>query len=240
MDPMQIRAGLFGGTFNPVHLGHLRMAEEVREAFGLDKIFFIPAANPPHKSDKDLAPAKDRYEMLQAAISENPGFEISDAELRRQGRSYTIDTVSQVSATLPEGARCFLIMGMDAFMEIHTWKDYHRLFDTIEVIVISRPQGVLPGRDMNSHAGCQSRPASSGSREKIAKVIFNCISAGYNYNMASCRFEHPEKKAVYWFEATALDISASRIRSLAAQGKSIRYLVPGAAEGYIYQKGLYI
>ncbi|MBS0012564.1 MAG: nicotinate-nucleotide adenylyltransferase [Desulfobacterales bacterium] len=235
MDPMQIKAGLFGGTFNPVHLAHLRMAEEVREAFGLDKIYFIPAANPPHKTDKDLVPARDRYEMLQAAISENPGFEISDAELRRPGRSYTIDTVNQVFAMLPEGARCFLIMGLDAFVEIDTWKDYHRLFDTIEVIVISRPQG----RDTKSGAGSKSRPAPADPAEKMAEVIFNRISAGYEYDPAARRFQHPEKQAVYWFEATALDISASRIRSLAAQGKSIRYLVPGAAERYIYQKGLY-
>ncbi|MFO7861639.1 MAG: nicotinate-nucleotide adenylyltransferase [Desulfosalsimonas sp.] len=221
MDPMQIKAGLFGGTFNPVHLAHLRMAEEVREAFGIDKIYFIPAANPPHKTDKDLAPAQDRYKMLQAAISEHPGFEISDAELRRPGRSYTIDTVSQVSAMLPQGARCFLIMGLDAFAEIDTWKDYHGLFDTIEVIVISRP-------------------APADPKEKMAEVIFGRISASYEYDPAARRFQHPDKQAVYWFEATALDISASRIRSLAAQGKSIRYLVPEAAERYIYQKGLYI
>ena len=115
--------GLFGGTFNPVHLGHLRTAQEVLEEFGLDHIRFIPAANPPHKDCHDLVDGSQRLAMLKRAISGNSGFVASDAELKRAGRSYTIDTVRQMVRELGPDAGCYLILGLDAFMEIDTWKD---------------------------------------------------------------------------------------------------------------------
>lgn len=218
------QAALFGGTFNPVHFGHLRVAEEMREGFGLDKIYFIPAANPPHKTSQGLAPAADRYEMLRCATEKNPGFAVSDIELRRRGRSYTIDTVEQISASLPPGSRCLLAMGFDAFAEIETWKSYRQIFDRIEVIVLSRPDGV----------GMEDWPGALGS------VISAKVSNRYRYDPKKGRFVHPEKRAVYPFGVTGLEISATRIRSLVAEGASIRYLVPETVEAYIYKKGLYV
>ncbi len=218
------RAALFGGTFNPVHLGHLRAAEEVREGFGLDKIYFIPAASPPHKENTEIAPAADRYEMLVRATEDNPDFTVSDLELKREGRSYTIDTVEQIYALLARETRCYLVMGMDAFAEIDTWKSFQELFDRIEVIVISRP-----------HAG-----GGKDLRAELKEVIQGRVPGGYKYDPETRGFVHPEKCAIYPFEITALDISATRIRSLAAARASIRYLVPGGVDTYIYKKGLYL
>lgn len=219
------RTALFGGTFNPVHLGHLRAAEEVREGFGLDKIYFIPAASPPHKGNKELAPAADRYEMLVRATKDNPDFTVSDLELKREGRSYTIDTVEQFSVLLPEQTCCYLVMGIDAFAEIDTWKSFQELFDRIEVIVISRPHAGAGGKDLQA---------------ELEEVISGRISEGYQYDPETRRFVNPEKCAIYPFEITALDVSATRIRSLAATQASIRYLVPGGVDTYIYKKGLYL
>jgi nicotinate-nucleotide adenylyltransferase len=223
-----MKAGIFGGTFNPVHLGHLRMAEEVREHFGLDKIYFIPAARPPHKTDQGLAPAMDRYWMLKEATSGNPCFETSDLELQRSGRSYTIDTVEQIFSMLSPDSSCFLIMGIDAFMEIETWKYFKKLFDRIEVIVISRPvRHKKPYR-------------LKDQTEVVEDVILGRISERYRYNSQLRCFVHPDMKTIYWFGAPPLDISATRIRSLVAGRKSIRYLVPEIIETYIYEKRLYL
>lgn len=218
------RTALFGGTFNPVHLGHLRVAEEVREGFGLDKVYFIPAAKPPHKSNRRLAPAADRYEMLLQAVRSNPAFAVSDAELQRSGRSYTIDTVEQFRARLPVDSRCWLVMGMDAFAEIETWKSYQELFERIEVIVISRP--------------------ADGGQEDFTSVlsgtISDRISRRYRFEPENRRFVHPEKHAIYPFAVTPIDVSASRIRSLSQAGASIKYLVPESVEDYIHEKRLYL
>lgn len=207
-----------------MHVGHLRVAEEVREGFGLDKIYFIPAASPPHKPDQGLAPAADRYEMLMRATQDNPAFDVSDLELQRSGRSYTIDTVKEFYAMLPKESRCWLVMGMDAFAGIETWKSYRELFDCIEVVVLSRP----------------SDGSAEGLSSGISEVISGRISGRYRFEPENKRFVHPGKRAIYPFAVTALDISASRIRSMTAAGTSIRYLVPGEVGDYIHQKGLYL
>ncbi len=218
------RTALFGGTFNPVHTGHLRVAEEVREGFSLDRLYFLPAANPPHKPNRELAPAGDRYEMLVRAAKGNPAFEISELELQRSGMSYTIDTVEQFYALQPPGSRCWLVMGLDAFSEIDTWRAYNRLFDRIELIVLSRP----------SDAGQKDLVPA------VSEVISERISGEYRFEAENRRFVHPEKCSIYPFAVTSLDISASRIRSLTAAGASIRYLVPEGVEAYIKEKRLYI
>ncbi|MCF8024698.1 MAG: nicotinate-nucleotide adenylyltransferase [Desulfobacteraceae bacterium] len=219
-----MRIALFGGTFNPVHMGHLRVAEEVREGFALDKIYFIPAASPPHKSNHGLAPAADRYEMLVRATQDNPAFAVSDLELQRNGKSYTIDTVEEFYARLSKEFRCWLVIGMDAFAEIESWKSYDKLLGRIEIIVLSRP----------SDGGPDGLPSG------IAEVISGSISSRYRFEPENKRFVHPDKCAVYPFAVTALDISASRIRRLKAAGASVRYLVPQEVEAYIHQKGLYL
>jgi nicotinate-nucleotide adenylyltransferase len=135
-----MRIGLFGGTFNPVHLGHLRAAVEVRQGFELDEIFLVPAALPPHKIPGDVAASADRLNMLNLALGADSGLKVSDVELNRSGPSYTIDTVQHFKQTLPAESRLFLIMGLDAFLEIDTWKSYRKLLTQIPLIVINRPR----------------------------------------------------------------------------------------------------
>ena len=117
-----MRVGLFGGSFNPIHLGHLRAAEEVREALQLDLVYFIPAASPPHKAEGELAPAEHRLAMVRAATKGNRHFMTSDVEVRRAGRSYTIETVHYFLATLRQPATLYLMMGADQFAELESWK----------------------------------------------------------------------------------------------------------------------
>lgn len=220
-----IRAGLFGGTFNPVHFGHLRTALEVMEGFGLDHIHFIPAANPPHKDKKALADDADRFAMLSLAIEGAPGFSISDAELKRPGRSYTIDTVRQLTRSLPASTQCFLIVGLDAFLEIDTWKEYGRLFEEISFIVMSRPD------DRNS--------LLNGGFTGIGEFLQKNVSSGYVYNKEENRFLHETYLPVNLFAVTALGISATAIRELIRRGRSVRYLTPEPVISYIYEKGLF-
>ena len=219
------RVGLFGGTFNPVHFGHLRTALEVKEGFGLDRVHFIPAANPPHKDKKELAEDSHRFAMLSLALGDAPGFSASDVELRRPGLSYTIDTVNRLIRDWPDSTQCYLIVGDDAFMEIDTWKDYARIFESIPIIVMSRPGG----------------GASPGNLRfpRIGEFLGKKVASGYVYDKEKTAFSHEALLPVYPFAVTPLDISATRIRYLARRGGSIRYLVPDAVAAYIEDKRLY-
>src|SRR5205085_10787525 len=133
-----MRIGLFGGSFNPIHLGHLRSAEEVREALNLDLVYFIPAAAPPHKQESELTPPDHRLSMVRAATKGNRYFMVSDVEIRRLGRSYSVDTVRYFLSTVRQPATLFLMMGADAFAELDTWKDATELIGMCNVVVHTR------------------------------------------------------------------------------------------------------
>jgi nicotinate-nucleotide adenylyltransferase len=216
--------GLFGGTFNPIHVGHLRAAQEVREGFGLTRVYFIPSAIPPHKGISNLAKAQDRYQMLAEAIYDNPGFVASDVELKREGRSYTIDTIHHFKSTLEKDTPCYLIVGSDAFFEIDTWKDYRDLFGLIPFIVMRRPPEAQ-GRDHFLNM--------------LARYITANVTDGYELSEDKTRFQHAGKQPICLFDVTPIDISSTKIRNLVKKGASIKYLVPGAVEKYIQTKGLY-
>src|SRR5712692_1998404 len=134
-----MKIGLFGGTFDPIHWGHLRSAEEVREAFRLDRIIFIPASIPPLKIKAQTTAAADRLKMVRLAIAKNSGFAVSGVELSRPGKSYTIDTLHYFAGKRP-GDALYFILGMDAFREIGMWKDFQELFPLSHFIVTSRPE----------------------------------------------------------------------------------------------------
>jgi len=133
-----MRIGLFGGTFNPIHLGHIQVVHEVQEGFALERIILIPSALPPHKEPGGVADARDRMEMIRLAIADYQNFTVSDVELKRSGPSYTIDTVRHFKAALPEDYALYLILGLDAFLEIDTWKSYTDLFLMVPFIVMAR------------------------------------------------------------------------------------------------------
>jgi nicotinate-nucleotide adenylyltransferase len=130
--------GVFGGTFNPPHLGHLIVLENVVDQISFDRVLFIPSAHPPHKNDPTIAPAAHRFAMTQLAVEKNTLFEVSDIEIQRQGTSYTIDTLKTLSALYPQ-AELGLIIGADNFLEIETWKSPEEIFALAEVIVMNRP-----------------------------------------------------------------------------------------------------
>jgi nicotinate-nucleotide adenylyltransferase len=140
-----------GGTFDPIHLGHLRAAENAREGLGLDEVRFLPAQVPPHRA-APASSARDRYAMVALATALNPHFVADDLELRRDGPSYTVDTISRLRDERP-GDAVVLIVGSDTLPELPTWKDHDRLFRMCTVAVVSRPEGAGPDDGGSTPAG---------------------------------------------------------------------------------------
>ena len=219
------RIGLFGGTFDPIHFGHLRAALEIQEVFGLDETCLIPAAVPPHKTRTRVSDARHRLAMIRLALENDPFFSVSDLELKRSGPSYTIDTVAQVKAMLPDDARLYLIVGRDAFAEIHTWKSYQALFRQIPFIVMSRP------------AGGDGRITDAA--ETIAACLRNSVSRGYAFSAGTSVFRHAALQPVHVFQMTPMAISSTQIRRLVKTGRSIKFLLPPQVATYIEKQGLY-
>jgi nicotinate-nucleotide adenylyltransferase len=213
-----VRLGLFGGTFNPIHLGHLRAAVEVREAFNLDRLLLIPSAHPPHKIADHVANAEDRLEMVRLAIQDEPSLEASDAELARPGLSYTIETLRYFQEECGSESDIHFIVGQDAFSEITTWKSYQALFVTANFIVMTHPRPKL---------------------RSLEDFIHTQISAEYQYDRASNLYSHPRWCTIFCLNITHLDISATKIREWVRRGRSIRFLVPDAVHGFINKKRLY-
>ena len=223
---IKMRIGLFGGTYNPIHLGHLRAAVEVKEGFSLDEIYLIPCAIPPHKKSGHVAGARERYKMARITTSNTPGFFASDVELKRSGPSYTIDSILHFKSVLQKNTELYFILGLDAFLEIDTWKSYMDLFPLIPFIILTRP-----------HAG-QIDPDLR--QQKIEDFIKSKISAGYKYDSSQSGFIHLEMEPVFLFDVTSLEISSSAIRNLIKRRRSIRYLVPDEIIDFIKTKGLYL
>ena len=221
-----IRIGLFGGTFNPIHLGHIQVVREVKTGFGLDKILIIPSALPPHKELDGVVNAEDRLEMIRLAFSDDPNFVISDVELKRSGPSYTIDTVRHFKTTSPENAELYLIMGLDAFLEIDTWKSYDDLFLLIPFIVMSR--------------AINKENSAEVEWKSLKNYLQSKISKGYTFSPTQSSFIHDKKQPVRLFNVTPVDISSTTIRKRIKEGRSIKGLVPDIVENFIKIKGLYL
>jgi nicotinate-nucleotide adenylyltransferase len=144
MPDMGISAGLerlaiMGGTFDPIHYGHLAVAEEVRERFALDQVLFIPTGQPPHKKNYPVSPAADRFEMTTLAVSDNPHFVVSRLEIDRPGTSYTVDTLRELRAILGPRCEIFFITGADAVLEILTWREPEAILRECRLIAVHRP-----------------------------------------------------------------------------------------------------
>jgi len=220
-----MRIGLFGGTFNPIHRGHLWAASEVIKRFDLDQIFLIPAALPPHKTPGLVAKADDRLEMINLAIADLSGLTVSDVELNRPGPSYTIDTIRHFKHTLAQDARIYLIMGLDAFLEIHTWKSHQDLLEQIAFIVMARP-------------GENYTDAQQGW--KILQIYLkSTLSADCQFDAAHACYTFEEKQPVYICDIKALDISSTKIREKVKKKQTIKNFVTPEVADYIRLKGLY-
>ncbi len=213
-----MRIGLFGGSFNPIHLGHLRAAEEDREKLGLDFVYFIPAAAPPHKSGEDLAAPEHRLAMVQLATKGNRHFMVSEAEVRRSGPSYTVDTLRHFIAAARAKAEFFLIMGGDQFAELETWKEAGEITRLSNLAVHTRP----------------ADRADDGPDPRLLAALQR-----FGYSAKEDFFVNPSGHTLTFVATTFFPVSATLIRRKIAAQQSIRYLVPGDVADYIERHALY-
>jgi nicotinate-nucleotide adenylyltransferase len=213
------RIGLLGGTFNPVHRGHIRAAEEVRRRFGLSRILFIPSYIPPHKQTADIASPEDRYAMVKLALRSRAGMEASPVEIEAHEKSYSIITLNKLKAAYADAA-IFFIVGVDAFLEIMTWRSYRDVLEQCRFIVTSRP-------------GFDLARAREALPAEYAGKIGEWNRPGPVSEDTLARFR------IYLLPIKALAISSTEIRCRVRAGESIRGLVPRPVEEYIRTKKLY-
>jgi nicotinate-nucleotide adenylyltransferase len=206
---------LFGGSFNPIHYGHLLLADDVRERLGLDRVLFVPAGAPPHKTAAHLAPAADRYQMVKLATAAHLGFAVSDLELRRTGPSYTVDTLEALR--LPRGA-LFLLIGSETFLDLLSWRTPRRLTELARIVVIPR-------------AGSAFDPESAAALKVLREIgedRFAPVEGG----------AVPEH-GVLIVPAASLPVSASDLRRRVREGRSLAFRLPDAVIAHIRSAGLY-
>ena len=206
--------GILGGTFDPVHFGHLRPALDMREALELEELRLVPCRQPPHR-DQPYATPGQRLTMLQLATRGEPGLSIDERELQRDGPSYMVDTLSSLRAELGKECPIALLIGMDALHGLASWHRWRELVDLCHVVVAARPAWEAP----------QSGEVAELVRERRVE------------NVASVRACAAGK--LVFCPVTLMDVSASRIRALLAAGKSPRYLLPDEVLEYIQMTGLY-
>jgi nicotinate-nucleotide adenylyltransferase len=204
---------MLGGTFDPIHAGHLRSAVEVRAALGIDELRLVPCHVPPHRA-APIANPDQRLHMLELAIANEPGLAVDTRELRRSEPSYSIDTVIALRAEL--GAQCALslIVGMDAFAQLHTWRRWQELLDYAHITVIARPGSTLP------QTGAVADLLRAKQRDARA-------------------LKQQSHGSIVSIELTPLPISATAIRALIEAGQSPRYLLPDAVWNFIRDQRLY-
>jgi nicotinate-nucleotide adenylyltransferase len=200
--------GVYGGTFNPIHLGHLRAAEQVIEALGLERLLFVPSGTPPHKTEERMAPARLRLDWVRRAVASNKRFEVDALEVERAGPSYSVDTLAAIGARMAPGKPVFVI-GCDALAELDTWHEPARLLELAHLAVVARP-GERADRLIS---GCLP-PSLAGA--------FTLAADGRSARHATAG------TWLRWLEIEALPISSTDVRERIRAGRSIRYLVPDA------------
>jgi nicotinate-nucleotide adenylyltransferase len=211
--------GLFGGTFDPIHIGHLRCASEIMELFDLNRIIFIPAARPPHKLNAAITPFYHREQMIRLAIEGNPDFSFSDVENQREKTSYSVETVEYILDKYRlEKIELYFILGQDAFHAIRTWKEWERLLLMCHFAVMTRP-------------GCDWRG--------LDEIIGAEFASRFRYDEDVRGFRGPTDHMIYFREVTFLDIASSNIRMRAKKRKDIHYLVTDEVRRYIVKNALY-
>lgn len=213
--PEPIRAvGIFGGTFDPPHVGHLIVAQDAALALGLDRILFVPSASPPHKQDIEVSPARLRARMVALAIDGDPQFEMDALELDRSGASYTVDTLRALTVDRPN-IDWTLLMGADQYEEFDTWREPGEIRRLARVAVLTRGGQV-------AEADILSGGHVDGSGSRVEQPVVRQLAHG--------------DVAV---EVTRIDVSATAVRARVAAGQPIRYLVPPAVEEFIFEQHLY-
>ena len=223
-----MRLGIMGGTFDPIHLGHLRAAEEIYWAFGLDQIIFVPAARPPHKEEAVAASALHRYEMVSLATVFTPYFTVSSIELQRPGMSYSVETVREFQKISGPNTTLYFVVGVDAFLEMSGWREVGELLALTRVIVTARPGWRLDEVE---------RLLTPGQRHILGDPSFRYLKIA---DIDPERVEHDLiPRQVLLVEVVSLDIASREIRHLVEEGRSIRHLVPDTVAAYMGKNRLY-
>jgi nicotinate-nucleotide adenylyltransferase len=213
------RTGILGGTFDPIHVGHLALAEAARRALALDRVLLVPAHDPPHKPAQPRASAYHRFAMAALAVAGHDALELSDMELLRLGPSYTAGTLRALLAAGYKTTQLFFITGGDAFADIATWREYPSLLDMAHFVVVTRPgwaargtPAILPNLASRMH-DLQTEPGAG--------------------------IDTSGQPLILLLDAATPDVSATRIRGQLAEGRSITGLVPPAVERHIHRHHLY-
>lgn len=209
--------GILGGTFNPIHFGHLRMAQELADALNLDTVRFIPAANPPHKDAPNIS-AEQRAAMVRLAIANNHRFIFDDRELHRAGASYSLDTLLSLREELGREISITLFMGSDAFTKFDTWHRWQEIISHCHIALVQRPQ-------------------LRGHEHQLSKTLETFLHNHYSEN--SDDLHQQAAGFITMRQITALDISSTAIRQALMDGNSVRYLMPDNVIEYLQQHKLY-
>jgi len=219
-----MRIGLLSGTFNPIHNGHLQIAEEVYQRHRLDTILFIPSGLPPHKSGQNIPPAKCRMEMVALALSGNPHFKLCKLEVDRPGKSYSIDTVMALKELYPKD-RLFFILGMDAFIDIASWRESERLLRLCDFVLLSRPGSPF------------SRLPDIAALRFVDPAPFSELDKG---ERRSYTLPVSKASALHFIQVRPSPISASEIRTRFSRSLGTKNLLPEQVESYIIRKRIYV
>ncbi|HSF06853.1 MAG TPA: nicotinate-nucleotide adenylyltransferase [Methylomirabilota bacterium] len=209
------RTAILGGSFNPIHYGHLLLADDLLERLSFDRLLFVPAGTPPHKPTTTLAPAADRYAMVKLAVAGHPPFEVSDLEVRRSGPSYTVDTLGALASA---DQALFLILGSETFLDLLSWRAPRRIAELARLVVVPR-------------AGSVFDPEATAAQKVLREIGAP--------RFVVCEQGPVPDDGVLVVHATSLPISASELRRRAREGRSLAYRLPPAVAEYIRSRGLY-
>ncbi len=221
---ISVRLGLLGGSFNPIHNCHLAIAHHVHERMQLSQILFIPTGNPPHKRDGSLAPADVRYEMVRLAIADSPLFTVSDIEIQRQGKSYSIDTIRALQHHYGPSTELFFIIGLDAFLDFPTWREPHELLTICHFVIVPRPEQsfqALAGMPLlpNLHSPDLAQ-LDAGVQKRLDIIIPSC-------------------RGITCLAIPPCLTSASEVRRRIRSGLPLVNMLPVPVESYILRHSLY-
>lgn len=211
--------GVFGGTFDPIHFGHLRIAEELAQAAGLGRLHLIPTGSPPHR-DAPAVTAEDRLQMARLAVATHPVLWVDEREVRRQGHCYTVDTLSELRAEYGPQTPLLLLVGTDAFLGLSGWRHWQQLFELAHIVVAQRP-------GFSTGAWLEGMPAELRQQYQRRR----CAAVG---DLAAA-----PAGGVASLTVTQLDISATALRQMFRTGKSPRYLLPDEVIDFIRARQLY-
>ena len=222
--PISLRLGLLGGSFNPIHNCHLTIAHHVYEHMQLSQVLFIPTGNPPHKRDDSLAPANVRYEMVRLAIADSSFFMVSDIEIQRKGKSYSIETIRALRRHYGPSTELFFIIGLDAFLDLPTWREPHELLTICHFVVVPRPE--------RSFQALAEMPLLPNLHPATLALLDTGTQKQLDILVPSC-------PGITCLVIPPCPTSASEIRRRVRSGLPLANMLPPPVESYILRHSLY-